>query len=81
VYSLVKLKSLNTFDKDSDVTPQELLSAGLIKTLAQPVKILADGDIDRPLKVKAHKFSVTARAKIEAAGGSVEEVAYAAEGG
>jgi large subunit ribosomal protein L15 len=43
------------------------------------VKILAVGDIDYPLSVKAHKFSAAAKAKIEAAGGSVEEVRYAPE--
>jgi len=39
------------------------------------VKILGDGEIDRPLTVKADKFTATAKAKIEAAGGKIEEVA------
>jgi large subunit ribosomal protein L15 len=51
----------------------------VLKSLQRPVKILADGDINRPLTVKANKFSASARAKIEAAGGKAEEVEYAAQ--
>jgi len=53
--------------------------AGMIKTLAKPIKILADGEIDHPVTVQANKFSASAKAKIEAAGGKVEEVADAAK--
>ena len=56
-----------------------LASAGLVKSLNKPVKILAVGEINHPLTVKAHKFSAAARAKIEAAGGKAEEVEYAAK--
>ena len=76
-YSVVNLDKLNIFEPGSEVTPETLVTAGLLKSLGQPVKILATGDISHPLKVKAHKFSTTAKAKIEAAGGSVEEVEYA----
>jgi large subunit ribosomal protein L15 len=47
--------------------------------MRRPVKILAEGGIDRPLVVKANKFSAAAKAKIEAAGGKAEEVGYAPE--
>ena len=77
-YSVVNIKELSVFQSGSEVNPEILLSAGLVKSLRHPVKILAEGDITHPLSVKAHKFSTTARAKIEAAGGIVEEVAYAA---
>ena len=77
-YSVVNVKELSVFQSGSEVNPEILLSAGLVKSLRQPVKILAEGDITRSLSVKAHKFSTTAKAKIEAAGGTVEEVAYAA---
>jgi large subunit ribosomal protein L15 len=80
-YSEVNLKSLNTFEAGSDVTAESLLKAGLINSARKPVKVLATGEIDRPLTVRANKFSATAKAKIEAAGGTAEEVAYAAEGG
>jgi len=79
-YSAVNMTELNKFESGSEVTPEILKSAGIIKNLTNPVKILADGEIDRPLKVKANKFSASARAKIEAAGGTVEEVAHAAKG-
>ena len=79
-YSLVSLGELNKFDSGSEVTSDKMLAAGIIKSLAHPVKVLADGALDRPLTVKADKFSASARAKIEAAGGKAEEVADAAKG-
>ena len=78
-YSLVNLDKLNIFESGSEVTPEGLVTAGLVKSLRQPVKILANGEITHPLAVKAHKFSAAAKAKIEAAGGSAEEVVYASE--
>ena len=78
-YSAVNLGGLSVFESGAEVTPETLLSAGLVKSLSLPVKILAAGEISQPLTVKAHKFSAAAKAKIEAVGGSVEEVEYAAE--
>jgi large subunit ribosomal protein L15 len=78
-YSTVNTGALSVFASGSEVTPETMLAAGIIKTLKKPVKVLGDGDIDRPLTVKAHKFSASARAKIEAAGGTVEEVGHAAK--
>lgn len=78
-YSTVSVGSLNTFEKGAEITPEKLVSSGLVKSLKNPVKILADGQIDHPITVKANKFSASARAKIEAAGGTVEEVEYAAK--
>lgn len=78
-YSIVNLDKLSLFEAGSEVTPERLLAAGVVKSLRHPVKILAGGDISHPLSVKADKFSAAARAKIEAAGGTVEEVGHAAE--
>lgn len=78
-YSTVNISELNTFESGSEITPEKMIAAGIIKSLTNPIKILADGDIDRPLAVKANKFSASARAKIEAAGGTVEEVEHAAK--
>ncbi len=78
-YSAININRLNMFESGSEVTPQRLVAAGLVKSLRHPVKVLADGDINHPLLVKAHKFSSAAKAKIEAAGGTVEEVGDAAE--
>ena len=73
-YSIVNLDRLNSFPADSEVTPEVLLKAGVVKSLRQPIKILADGQLKHPLVVKANRFSATARAKIEAAGGKAEEI-------
>ncbi|MFC1988695.1 50S ribosomal protein L15 [Chloroflexota bacterium] len=78
-YSVVNLNKLGVFEAGSEVTPESLLAAGLVKSLKQPVKILAGGDISHPISVKALKVSAAARVKIEAAGGSVEEVMDASE--
>lgn len=76
-YSVVNLTRLNVFEPESEVDLEKLITAGIVKSLRRPVKILGEGDIDRPLSVKAHKFSAAARTKIEAAGGTVEEVVNA----
>jgi large subunit ribosomal protein L15 len=79
-YSAVNIGSLGVFESGSEVTPEVLAAAGLVKSLKYPVKILAGGELSQPLTVRANKFSASARAKIEAAGGQAEEVEYAAEG-
>jgi len=66
------------FEAKSEVTPERLVVAGVVKSLRYPIKVLAEGDINHPLVVKANKFSAAAKAKIEAVGGEVEEVEYAA---
>ena len=73
-YALVKLQSLEVFDENTEITPQTLLDAGLIRSLKKPVKILGDGELQHSLVVKANKFSESAKRKIEAAGGSAEEI-------
>ena len=78
-YSVVNVDKLNIFESGTEVTPEKLIEAGLVKSLRHPIKILAEGDIKQPLTVKANKFSAAAKAKIEAAGGTVEEVEHAAE--
>ncbi len=52
-----------------EVTPQRLAEAGVIRKATLPVVILGGGALDRPLTVRAHRFSKTAKAKIEAADG------------
>lgn len=76
-YSIVNLSKLNMFEADSEVTPEKLVATGIVKSLQQPVKILADGELNHPLVVRANKFSAAAKAKIEAAGGKAEEVSHA----
>ena len=75
----VNLDRLNErFEKGAEVTPAALTEVGLIKSPNELVKVLGRGDLEKPLSIKAHGFSATARSKIEAAGGSVEELALPA---
>ncbi|AAW40273.1 MAG: 50S ribosomal protein L15 [Dehalococcoides mccartyi] len=78
-YTVVNIEQLNIFEAGTEVTPETMLAAGLIRNFVKPVKILAAGHIDRALEVSAHKFSQAAKAQIEAAGGKVQEIDYAAE--
>jgi large subunit ribosomal protein L15 len=71
-YSVVNLSQLGDFE--GEVTPESLVERGLVKSGAR-VKVLGDGELSRPLTVVAHKFSRSARTKIEAAGGSCQEYA------
>jgi large subunit ribosomal protein L15 len=71
-YQEVNLEYLSQFRKGSVVTPEVLREAELINTLGLPVVILSRGELKKPLKVKAHRFSRKAKEKIEKAGGTVE---------
>ena len=70
----VNLEYLSQFRKGSEVTPDKLREAELINTLSRPVVILGRGELTKPLKVKAHRFSRKAVEKIEKAGGTVEVI-------
>ena len=68
----VNVRDLETrFDAGADVTPEALKELGLIRNLRTDVKILGHGDLSKKLTVTAHRFSATAREKIESAGGTV----------
>jgi large subunit ribosomal protein L15 len=75
-YVPVNLCRLEGFAADQEVSPDTLAAAGIIKSPALPVAILGHGDLDHPLVVKAHRFSASARAKIEDAGGAVKELPW-----
>jgi large subunit ribosomal protein L15 len=68
-YTVVNIERLAEFDADSVVTPDDLRSKGLVKHRGR-VKVLGEGEIDRPLTVHAHAFSLGAAEKIRAAGGT-----------
>ncbi|HKV11436.1 MAG TPA: 50S ribosomal protein L15 [Thermoanaerobaculia bacterium] len=70
-YAVVNLSQLA--ELDGDVTPEVLVERGLVRS-GRKVKVLGDGEIGKPLRVTADKFSKSARAKIEAAGGRCEEL-------
>jgi large subunit ribosomal protein L15 len=73
----VNLSSLRKFEAGSVVGPEELAKAGLIRSAAKPVVILATGELSVALTIKAHRFSGAAKEKIEKAGGTAEVVASA----
>jgi large subunit ribosomal protein L15 len=75
-FTPVNLERLTGFRKGAEVTPEKLVEAGIIKREDEFVVILGRGELDKPLTVKAHRFSASARAKIEQAGGVVEELAW-----
>jgi large subunit ribosomal protein L15 len=67
----VNVRDLERFDAGTEVTPESLKDAGLIRNTKHDLKILGHGDLSKKLAVSAHNFSQSAREKIEAAGGSV----------
>ena len=76
-YAEVNLDSLQGFKAGSEITPETLKEAGLLKGKGLPIKILGRGDVKVALKVKAHKVTEGARQKIEEAGGSIETIELA----
>ena len=72
-FAIVNVSAFDGFDAGSEVTPESLRDAGLIRHKGR-VKVLAEGELDKALTVKAHAFSAAAREKIEEAGGKVEVI-------
>ena len=73
-FALVKVGSLEELDPGADITPDSLLEKGYIRNLKLPVKILGDGELTKSLYISAHKFTQSAREKIEGAGGKAQEL-------
>jgi len=74
IFALVNVRDLKCFNPNDDVTVEALRAKGLVKKAGKRVKLLGEGDMDRPLVVRVHKFSASAREKIEKAGGTVETI-------
>ena len=72
-YSVVNVGQLGGFAAGAEVTVGALFEAGLIKSAASPVKLLGEGEVKNALTIRVHKASASAREKIAAAGGKVEE--------
>ena len=70
-YDIVNLRDLDRFEAGAAVTPESLTALRLARK-NHPVKILGDGKVQKALTVSAHKFSASAKAGIEAAGGRCE---------
>ena len=73
-YAVINVSDLNVFEDGTVVTPALLKETGLLKNQLDGVKVLGNGTLEKKLTVKAHKFSITAKEKIEAAGGKVEVI-------
>jgi len=70
----VSLEKLNRFEDGTEVTPQMLLEAGIIRKLGDGVKILGNGELTKKRIVKGNRFSKSAVVKIEKAGGKAEVI-------
>ncbi|HBC32670.1 MAG TPA: 50S ribosomal protein L15 [Clostridiales bacterium] len=73
-YAELNVEALNQFEDGAEITPEILKSEGIIKKQLDGVKILGNGELEKKLTVKAHKFSKSAVEKIEAAGGKAEVI-------
>jgi large subunit ribosomal protein L15 len=73
-YNEVNLDQLSAFPADSDITPQTLAEAQLLRDVRKPVVILGRGEAKVALKLHVHRITKSAQAKVEAAGGSVEVI-------
>ena len=70
----INVSALERFDNDTEVTIDTLIETGIIKSAKDGVKILGNGELTKKLTVKVNAVSETAKAKIEAAGGTVEVI-------
>ena len=73
-FAIVNLDSLNQFEDGTEVTPELLIETGLVKKELDGIKVLGNGELEKKLTVKANKFSKSAIAAIEAAGGKTEVI-------
>ncbi|NMO75596.1 50S ribosomal protein L15 [Niallia alba] len=73
-YAIVNLDTLNRFEDGTEVTPELLIETGVVSNEKAGIKILAKGNVEKKLTVKAHKFSSAAKEAIKAAGGQTEVI-------
>ena len=74
-FQVVNVKALASFESGAEIDRDALARAGLIHSAKRPVKILAEGDLDRPLRIRIDAISAAAREKVERAGGQVSTAA------
>ena len=73
-YAVVNLSALNRFDNGTEVTPELLIESGIVKNEKSGIKILGNGNLEKKLTIKAHKFSSSAVEAIEQQGGTHEVI-------
>ena len=74
IYQIVNVQDFNSFKEKSIINQQVLKESGLIRNLRDKLKVLGKGELKKALTVEAHKFSKTAKEKIEKAKGSLKEI-------
>ena len=74
VYAVINLSDLNKFEDGAIVTPEILKEMGILKNQLNGVKVLGNGNLEKKLTVKAHKFSESAKESIEKMGGKAEVI-------
>lgn len=73
-YAIINVSDLNKFEDGAIVTPEILKDMGILKNQLSGVKVLGNGKLDKKLTIKAHRFTKSAQAKIEAKGGKAEVI-------
>lgn len=73
-YAIVNVSALNRFDNGTEVTPELLIESGIVKNQKSGIKILGNGNLEKKLTIKAHKFSSSAVEAIEQQGGTHEVI-------
>jgi len=73
-YAVVNIDDLERFDAGTVVTPELLISEGIVKKLMDGVKVLGEGELTKSLTVRAHKYSKSAIEKVQTVGGTAEVI-------
>ena len=73
-YAIVNVSALNRFDNGTEVTPELLIESGIVKNQKSGIKILGNGNLEKKLTIKAHKFSSSAVEAIAQQGGTHEVI-------
>lgn len=73
-YAIVNLKDISRLEGLDIITPEVLVERGIIRDPKNGIKVLGEGEIQRPLKIRANAFSASAKAKIDASGGKAEVI-------
>ena len=73
-YAIVNVGDLDIFEENTEITPEVLKEAGLVKKVCDGVKLLGDGDLEKAFTIKLQKVSKTAEEKVLAKGGKIEVI-------
>ena len=73
-WAILNVEDLNVFENGTVVTPDMLIESGIVGKVADGIKVLGDGNLEKNVTVQAHKFSKSAAEKIESAGGKAEVI-------